>query len=97
MIIHRWIQSIRHKTEYDNYEILILENNSGYSKTFRFDKEIKLDPNDRIIRYDKHFNHSKINNNALSLIDSEYIIFVITILRLSDMSGSDVKAYIEFD
>jgi GT2 family glycosyltransferase len=74
-ILQKSIQSIIGKTEYDNYEILIVDSQSE-SETFRFYKEIKSNPKIRIIKYDGHPNYSKINNYAVSLIDSEYIIFL---------------------
>jgi len=75
-ILQKSIQSIIDKTEYDDYEILIIDNQKSESETLRFYKEIKSNPTIRIIKSDGHPNYSKINNYAVSLIDSEYIIFL---------------------
>lgn len=75
-ILKRCIKSILEKTNYDNYEILIVDNKSVNSNTFKYYNEIKLNPKIKIISYNEPFNYSKINNYAIKFVSSEYIIFL---------------------
>ena len=50
------IESIREKTEYSNYEILIIENNSTTEEIFQYYKELSADPRIRLLRWKKEFN-----------------------------------------
>lgn len=60
------IGSILQKTTYPNYEILIVDNGSEKPQTFRFfDGLSREHPNIRVLRYEKEFNFSAINNFAV--------------------------------
>lgn len=56
------IGSILEKTDYPNFEILVLDNGSVESETLDYFAEIKRDPRVRVLRYDRPFNYSAINN-----------------------------------
>ena len=60
------IESIRKKTEYENYEIIIVENNSTTEEIFQYYKELSQDPRIRLLRWKKEFNYSAINNYGVS-------------------------------
>lgn len=70
------IESIREKTEYTNYEILIVENNSTTDEIFRYYKELSNDPKIRLLRWKKEFNYSAINNYAVRQAKGEYLLFL---------------------
>lgn len=70
------IESIIDKTQYANYMIKIVENNSIEENTFKYYKQIEANARIKILRYDKPFNYSAINNFAVSQCDSEYILFL---------------------
>ena len=71
------LSSIRDKTRYQNYEILIIENNSENSETFAFyDKAVQEDARRRVLRYEGGFNFSKINNFAASEAKGEYLLLL---------------------
>ena len=53
------IESIREKTEYDNYEIIIVENNSTTEEIFQYYKELSQDPRIRLLRWKKEFKDRK--------------------------------------
>ena len=60
------IGSVLQKTTYKNYEIIVVDNGSSKPETHRFFKNISSDhANIRIIRYDREFNYSAINNFAV--------------------------------
>lgn len=70
------IESIREKTEYDNYEIIIVENNSTTEEIFQYYKELSQDPRIRLLRWKKEFNYSAINNYGVSHAKGEYLLFL---------------------
>lgn len=74
--LRRCVQSVIDKTHYDNYKILIVDNRSKDPRTFRYYDEIGSNPKVRIVKFDGFFNRSRINNYAVTLADSEYIIFL---------------------
>ena len=82
------------KSTYTNYEILIVENNSKNSKTFKYYDIIQKNPKIKVIKYtEKGFNYSKINNFAVKQAKGKYIallnndIKVITPDWLEEMLG----------
>lgn len=87
------IESIREKTEYDNYEIIIVENNSTTEEIFQYYKELSQDPRIRLLRWKKEFNYSAINNYGVSHAKGEYLLFlnndvkVITLGWIKEMLG----------
>ena len=87
------IESIREKTEYPNYEILIIENNSTTEEIFHYYKELSADPRIRLLRWKKEFNYSAINNYGVRQAKGEYLLFlnndvtVITSGWLREMLG----------
>lgn len=70
------IESIRKKTEYENYEIIIVENNSTTEEIFQYYKELSQDPRIRLLRWKKEFNYSAINNYGVSYARGEYLLFL---------------------
>ena len=70
------IASIREKTTYPNYEILIVENNSETREIFHYYKELSAEKDVRLFRYRKSFNYSAINNFGAAHARGEYIILL---------------------
>ena len=71
------IDSIIQKTTYDNYEIIIVENDSTEKQVFAYYEEIiKANPSVKIIDWQEGFNWSAINNFAVEKTDSEYLLFL---------------------
>ena len=60
--LKRCVDSIREKTDYPSYEILVLENNSTEAETFRYYEELRKDPWIRVISREGAFNFSALNN-----------------------------------
>lgn len=58
------ITSIRDKTTYENYEIIVVDNGSVEDETLSYLAELDEKPWGRVLRYDKPFNYSAINNFA---------------------------------
>ena len=75
-VLRKCIDSIIEKTVYQSYEIIIVDNQSQESETFRYYDEVNSNKKIRILHYDEAFNYSSINNFAVSQCDSEYVLFL---------------------
>ena len=71
------VDSILNKSTYNNYEIVIVENNSETEEIFSYYEEIKKDSRIKIVKYEeKGFNYSKINNFGVKNASGDYIILL---------------------
>ena len=69
------IDSIVKLTTYENYEIIVIENNSKEKTTFEYYKEIEKNPKIKVIYYpEKKFNYSKIINFGVKNATGEYVM-----------------------
>lgn len=75
-LLKNCVNSILKLTTYENYEIVIVENNSELVKTFDYYENIQKIQNVRVIKYEeKGFNYSKIINFGVkNCPDSDYIV-----------------------
>lgn len=74
--LKRCMVSIDEKSDYKNYEFIIVENNSEEELTFEFYKEIEKRNNVRIVYWDGEFNYSAINNFGVKEAKGEYILLL---------------------
>lgn len=74
--LKRCIDSIRTKTTYESYEIIVIENNSTEPETFEYYEEIKQNPNIKVITYGKPFNFSAINNEGAKAAQGEQLLLL---------------------
>ena len=76
--LKRCVDSILNKSTYENYEILIVENNSTEAETFAYYKMLENQPKVRGITYEAEgsFNYSKINNFAAKQAKGEYLLLL---------------------
>ena len=70
------LHSIKEKTAYQNYEILIIENNSVSEEIFAYYKEIEKDPKIRVLRWEREFNYAAINNFGVQHANGDYLLFL---------------------
>lgn len=71
------ISSILEKTTYENFEIVIIENNSRKEETFAYYDELKTDPRIQIVTCEGKFNYSAINNFGVrEAATGEYILLL---------------------
>lgn len=71
------ISSILEKTTYENFEIVIIENNSRKEETFAYYDELKTDPRIQIVTWEGKFNYSTINNFGVrEAATGEYILLL---------------------
>ena len=71
--LQRCIESILKKTTYPNYEILVIDNASDDPAIYRYFKEIEADARIRVVRDDRPFNFSVLNNAAVKLVRGEVV------------------------
>ena len=67
------IDSILNKTTYQNYEILLVDNNSDDPQALAYFEEIARHPKVKLLRYPHPFNYSAINNFAVEHAQGEII------------------------
>ncbi|WP_051604843.1 glycosyltransferase family 2 protein [Lachnobacterium bovis] len=70
----RCIESIE-KSTYDNYEVIIIENNSTDEKTFEYYEELKK-KGIKVVVWQSIFNYSAINNFGASYAKGEYLVLL---------------------
>jgi glycosyltransferase involved in cell wall biosynthesis len=66
-ILKSCINSILQNTDYENYEIIVVNNQSVENLTFRFFEEISGNSRIKVIDYEGEFNFSAINNKAVTV------------------------------
>lgn len=74
--LKRCVTSIVEKSTYDNYEIVIVENNSVTEEIFEYYKKLEENPAIRVITYEGDFNYSKINNLGVSQTTGDYVLLL---------------------
>ena len=70
------IESIRKKTTYKNYEIVIIENNSTTNEIWDYYNELETQSNIRIFTWEREFNYSAINNYGVQHAKGELLLFL---------------------
>lgn len=70
------INSIRRRSTYPNYEIILIENNSKDEKTFAYYEIIQQLENVKVLYWDGPFNYAAINNYAAQHAEGKYLLFL---------------------
>lgn len=70
------IESIIEKTAYDNYEIIVIDNQSEKPETHAYFEEIKSYSRIKIYQDNRVFNYSILNNNALKYTEGDVIVLL---------------------
>ena len=70
------IKSLRNKTHYNNYEIIILDNNSTHKETHKFLKQFQKNKMCRVHKVSAPFNYSKINNEGARVAKGEILVLL---------------------
>lgn len=71
-LLRRCVNSIESKTEYRNYEIIIVDNGSREARTIEYLKRT----HHRVIKEDGRFNFSRLNNLAAQQSDGDYLLLL---------------------
>ena len=75
-ILKRCLDSIREKSTYSNYEIILIENNSTEAETFAFYDSLKENDRIRVVKWEGGFNFSAINNFGAQFAKGDYLMFL---------------------
>ncbi|QOV20101.1 glycosyltransferase family 2 protein [Blautia liquoris] len=75
-LLKQCIDSVTELSTYQNYELLIVENNSKEPSTFEYYQELEKRSKVRVITYQGEFNFSAINNFAVSRAKGDFLIFL---------------------
>jgi O-antigen biosynthesis protein len=70
--LRRCLESVERLTTYRNYELLVIDNNSGDPATLEYFASIAH----QVIPFREPFNYSRINNFAVSQAEGEYVLFL---------------------
>ncbi len=74
--VKRCVKSILDLTDYDNYEILLINNQSAEPESLKYIEEIKKNDRVQVLDFDHPFHFGKINNWAAEQSDAEHILLL---------------------
>ncbi|EIM02481.1 glycosyltransferase family 2 protein [Rhodanobacter denitrificans] len=96
--LSRCVNSIRAKSTYRNYEILIIDNQSSDADALAYMDAQAMHADTQVLRYDRPFNFSAINNFAAERASGELLLFlnndteVITPAWLEEMAAHAMRS-----
>ena len=96
-VTEKCVNSILNLTAYQNYEIILVNNNSIDEKTKQYLNKIKENDKIRVLNYRQPFNYSKINNFAAKHTHGNVLIFlnndteIITDTWLNELIGDTIQ------
>lgn len=70
------VKSINSKTEFRNFDIIIIDNGSKNPLTLDILAKLHLIENVQVIRIDEPFNYSRLNNRAAEIASGEYLLLL---------------------
>ena len=71
-VLERCIRSIETRTDYPNYEIVIIDNGSSEAETLKFFSKLRH----RVIRMDEPFNYSRLNNFGVQHAKGDFLLLL---------------------
>lgn len=74
--LKKCIDSVKKKSTYPNWEIVIIENNSTDKETFTYYDEVQKDDRIQVVTWTGEFNFSAINNFGAQYAKGEYILLL---------------------
>ncbi len=71
------IRSMMTRATYKNLEFIMVENNSTEQETFDYYEKIQKEfPNVQVVRWEREFNYSAINNFGVTFAKGEYLMLL---------------------
>ncbi len=75
-VLRQCLNSIFRKTDYSNYELILVDNQSQEEKTKKYLAGLEKDERIRVLKYEKPFNFSAINNFAVKNCEGDYVLLL---------------------
>jgi len=76
LLMKKCLNSLRSHTNYPNYSIVVIDNQSDDELFLKFIAKEQSKGLLKVIKYDKPFNHSDMNNIAVKNTDSDFVVFM---------------------
>ena len=95
--LDRCLNSLYRNAGYDNFEVLVIENNSTDPATFAYYDRLAADParaNCRVLRYQGGFNFSAINNFGAAQAKGEYLLLLNNDIEI--LSGDFLRELLSY-
>ena len=78
------VESLIEKTDYSNYEVVILDNGSKEQETLQFLEALSVRPNFKVVHDSGAFNYSRINNKAVEHSNGELVCLLNNDIEVID-------------
>lgn len=75
-LLKRCMQSLLARTSYDNFEVLLVDNNTSNLEALEYLEELSIDQRIRVLQYAEPFNFSAENNLAAQMATGEYLVLL---------------------
>ncbi len=83
-MLEKCLTAVQRHTEYDNYEVIVVENNSSSKEILDYYRQIQGKDRVRVIRWKREFNFSAINNFAAGKAEGDYLVFLNNDVEVRD-------------
>ena len=74
--LKRTIKSLKQRTDYPAFEIIVVDNDSRSVRTLRYLDRLRRTPDVRVVDYKETFNYSRANNLGARYAEGEYLLFL---------------------
>lgn len=81
-LLRQCILGILHTNAYQNFEIIVVDNNSEEPETLAYFEELAQIPKCKVLRYTEPFNYSAINNFAAKAAVGEFLLLLNNDIRM---------------
>ena len=75
-VTQRCLESIHRNSEYENFEVVLVDNWSTSPRTLSFVRDLAQLSSVRVIRVEEDFNYSRLNNTAVETCTSPFLFFM---------------------
>jgi O-antigen biosynthesis protein len=72
-LLRQCVESVRAKSTYPNYELIVIDNGSDDADTLAYLATLRSTPSCRVLRDDRPFNYSQLNNSAVEQCAGEIV------------------------
>jgi len=83
-LLKRCIESIHARTDYESFEILVVDNGSAEEETFRFFRDAEANQSIRVTVDQGPFNYSRLNNRAAADARGSILLFLNNDTEIDD-------------